>query len=96
MRSTPGAARVCILGAAVGAVLCAAPALTTGAAVPWGTVGLLAGLYLACELPGRCRLVGGSVPVSAGSFFPLLLAAAFLLPPAAAALVAVPGSLAGR
>ncbi|WP_329232680.1 HD-GYP domain-containing protein [Streptomyces sp. NBC_01460] len=96
MRGTPGAARVLILCAAVCAVLGALPALSPGAATPWGTLGLLAALHLACELPGRCRVLGSSVPVSAGSFFPLLLAAAFLLPPSAAVLVAVPGALAGR
>ncbi|MFE9722953.1 HD-GYP domain-containing protein [Streptomyces sp. NPDC005794] len=96
MRGTPGAARVHILCTAVCAALCALPALSPGAGTPWGTLGLLAALYLACELPGRCRVVGGSVPVGAGSFFPLLLAGAFLLPPSAAVLVAVPGALAGR
>ncbi|MEV5157890.1 HD-GYP domain-containing protein [Streptomyces sp. NPDC053728] len=96
MRGTPGAARFHILCAAVCAALCVLPALSPGAATPWGTLGLLAALHLVCELPGRCRLFVGSVPVGAGSFFPLLLAAAFLLPPSAAALVAVPGALAGR
>lgn len=96
MRTTPGAARAYILCAVVCAVVCARSALFPGATTPWGTLGLLAALYLACELPGRCPFFGGSVPVSAGSFFPLLLAAAFLLPPAAAVLVSVPGSLAGR
>ncbi|MER6103955.1 HD-GYP domain-containing protein [Streptomyces sp. NPDC001832] len=95
MRATRGAARAYILTAAVGALLCVLPALRTGAGTPWATVGLLTGLYLACELPRRCPF-GSSVPISAGSFFPLLLAAAFLLPPAAAALVAIPGSLVGR
>nr|WP_202554543.1 HD-GYP domain-containing protein [Streptomyces sp. SID4936] len=74
----------------------ALPALRSGAGTPWVTVTLLTGLYLACELPGRGPFLGSSVPIRAGSFFPLLLAAAFLLPPAAAALVAVPGSLVGR
>jgi hypothetical protein len=78
-----GAARAYILTAAVGALLCVLPALGTGAGTPWATVGLLTGLYLACELPRRCPFFGNSVPLSAGSFFPLLLAAAFLLPPAA-------------
>ncbi|MFJ8883546.1 HD-GYP domain-containing protein [Streptomyces sp. NPDC102402] len=85
-----------ILCAAVCAALCALPALSPGAATPWGTLGLLAALHLVCELPGRRRAFGSAVPVSAGSFFPLLLAAAFLLPPSAAVLVAVPGALAGR
>ncbi|MFI2778623.1 HD-GYP domain-containing protein [Streptomyces sp. ALB3] len=96
MRGTPGAARAYILCAVVGAAFCALPALSPGAGTPWGTLGLLAALYTACELVGRCRAFGGSVPVTAGSFFPLLLAAAFLLPPSAAVLVAVPGALAGR
>ncbi len=96
VRATPLAARAHILAAVVCATLCALPALRPGAGIAWTTVGLLTALYLACELPGRCRLLGGSVPISAGSFFPLLLAAAFLLPPAAAALVAIPGSLVGR
>ncbi|MFE7401301.1 HD-GYP domain-containing protein [Streptomyces sp. NPDC057557] len=96
MRGTRGAARAYILTAAVGALLCVLPALGTGAGGPWATVGLLTGLYLVCELAGRCPFFGSSVPIGAGSFFPLLLAAAFLLPPAAAALVAIPGSLVGR
>nr|WP_237539837.1 HD-GYP domain-containing protein [Streptomyces sp. SID4917] len=61
---------------------------------------MLALLYVVCELPARCRFLGrspnGALPVAAGSFFPVLLAAAFLLPPSAAALVAVPGALCGR
>ncbi|MER5501632.1 HD domain-containing phosphohydrolase [Streptomyces sp. NPDC002466] len=96
MRATRGAARGYILVAAVGALCCVLPVLRTGAEIPWFTLALLTGLYLVCELPGRFPFFGGSVPISAGSFFPLLLAAAFLLPPAAAALVAVPGSLVGR
>ncbi|MEE1813040.1 HD-GYP domain-containing protein [Streptomyces sp. BE133] len=95
MRATRGAARAYILTAAVVALSCVLPALGTGAGTPWVTVGLLTGLYLVCELPGRCPFFGNSVPIGAGSFFPLLLAAAFLLPPAAAALVAIPGSLVG-
>ncbi|MER8085910.1 HD-GYP domain-containing protein [Streptomyces sp. NPDC094048] len=96
MGATHGAARAYVLVAAAGALLCVLPALRTGAGTPWATVGLLTALYLACELPGRCPFFGSSVPIGAGSFFPLLLAAAFLLPPAAAGLVAIPGSLAGR
>ncbi|MFD9751443.1 HD-GYP domain-containing protein [[Kitasatospora] papulosa] len=96
MRGISGAARAHILCAALCAAVCALPAWSPGAHTPWGTLGLLAALHLICELPGRCRLVGGSVPVGAGSFFPLLLAAAFLLPPSAAVLVAVPGALVGR
>ncbi|MFF1349975.1 HD-GYP domain-containing protein [Streptomyces sp. NPDC058322] len=96
MRATRGAARTFIPAVALGALICVLPALRGGAGTPWITVALLTGLYLACELPGRCPFFGSSVPIRAGSFFPLLLAAAFLLPPAAAALVAVPGSLVGR
>ncbi|MFI6859758.1 HD-GYP domain-containing protein [Streptomyces sp. NPDC050421] len=96
MRATRGAARAYILAVALGAALCVLPALRPGAGTPWTTLGLLAALYLVCELPGRCPFFGSSVPISAGSFFPLLLAAAFLLPPPAAALVAIPGSLVGR
>ncbi|MFI5769261.1 HD-GYP domain-containing protein [Streptomyces sp. NPDC051658] len=96
MRATRGAARAYIPAVAVGALLCVLPALRSGAGTPWVTVALLTGLYLVCELPGRCPFFGSSVPIRAGSFFPLLLAAALLLPPAAAALVAVPGSLVGR
>ncbi|MFJ7629868.1 HD-GYP domain-containing protein [Streptomyces sp. NPDC097595] len=92
MRATRGAARAHIGAVALGAALCAGPALRPG--TPWTTLALLAGLYLACELLGRRPFPVGAV--GAGSFFPLLLAAAFLLPPPAAALVAVPGSLAGR
>lgn len=96
MRAIRGAARAYILAVALGAALCVLPALRPGAGTPWTTLGLLTGLYLICELPGRCPFFGSSVPISAGSFFPLLLAAAFLLPPPAAALVAIPGSLVGR
>lgn len=96
VRSTPGAARLYILGASVCAAFCALPALTPGAGTPWGTLALLAALCLVCELPARHPALGGSLPVGAGSFFPLLLAAAFLLPPAAAVLVSIPGSLADR
>lgn len=96
VRSTPGAARLCILGASAGAALCALPALLPGAGTPWGTLALLAALYLVREVPARRSFFGDPAPVTAGAFFPLLLAAAFLLPPAAAVLVSLPGSLAGR
>ncbi|MER5616788.1 HD-GYP domain-containing protein [Streptomyces sp. NPDC002215] len=96
MRATRGAARAYIAAVVLGALCCVLPALRSGAGTPWVTVALLTGLYLGCELPGRCPFFGSSMPIRAGSFFPLLLAAAFLLPPAAAALVAVPGSLVGR
>ncbi len=96
MRSVPAAARAYIFCAVLCAAACALPALRQHAATDWTAVGLLAGLYTVCELPARCRYLGGYVPVGAGSFFPVLLAAAYLLPPAAAALVAVPGALLGR
>ncbi|UUN29088.1 HD-GYP domain-containing protein [Streptomyces sp. FIT100] len=97
MRGIPGGARALILCAVVCAAACALPALLPGARVPWGTVALIAAVYAVCELPARGpflgRFLGGSVPLSAGSFFPVLLAAALLLPPAAAALAAVPGAV---
>nr|WSW66890.1 HD-GYP domain-containing protein [Streptomyces sp. NBC_00995] len=96
MRATRGAARAYILAVALVAAVCVLPALRPGAGTSWTTLATLAGLYLACELPGRCPFFASSVPLGAGSFFPLLLAAAFLLPPPAAALVAIPGSLVGR
>ncbi|MFE0425291.1 HD-GYP domain-containing protein, partial [Streptomyces sp. NPDC058953] len=104
MRSVPAAAGAYVLAAVVCAAGCALPALTgssigppgTAAAVPWTAAALLAGLYAICELPGRCPYTGHAVPVRPGSFFPVLLAAAFLLPASAAALVAVPGALLSR
>ncbi|WP_329381841.1 HD-GYP domain-containing protein [Streptomyces sp. NBC_01716] len=109
MKATPGAARVYICCAVLAALACVLPAFTLPALRPfsaagpdslWPAVLLLGTLYALCETPARFRLlrrpVRGSVPVVAGSFFPVLLAAAFLLPPAAAALVAVPGGLCGR
>nr|WP_245791298.1 HD-GYP domain-containing protein [Actinacidiphila rubida] len=76
-------------------MLCAAPAPVAGP--PWPTVAVLAVLYALCE-PGVLRRVtdGPHRPSAVGPFLPVLLAGALLLPPAAAALVAVPGSLAGR
>jgi putative nucleotidyltransferase with HDIG domain len=85
MRGLPAGARVYVMCAVLGAVLCALPADRT----PWRAVALLAALYAGCELLGRRSL-------GAGSFLPVLLAAALLLPPSAAALAAVPGALAGR
>ncbi|QXE34807.1 HD-GYP domain-containing protein [Streptomyces sp. GMY02] len=101
MRAIPGAARAYILVAVLCAGACVWPALSSG--TPWAAVAPLALLYAFCETPARgrfLRFMGGSVhgasPVVAGSFFPVLLAAAFLLPPSAAALVAVPGALCAR
>ncbi|MFF3749633.1 HD-GYP domain-containing protein [Streptomyces sp. NPDC002018] len=99
MRAIPGAARAYILGTVLCAAACVRPALRSET-TPWRAVALLALLYIVCELPARCRVLGrslkGALPVVAGSFFPVLLAAAFLLPPSAAALVAVPGALCAR
>ncbi|HEY9369187.1 MAG TPA: metal-dependent phosphohydrolase, partial [Streptomyces sp.] len=96
----PGAARGYLACAALCAAALAAPALRPGALTPWTTVALLAAVYACCELPARFRLfermLGGTPPTGAGSFLPVLLAAALLLPPAAAALTALPGALAAR
>ncbi|MFF2850766.1 HD-GYP domain-containing protein [Streptomyces sp. NPDC058001] len=94
MRSVPVSARAYILCAGLGALLCAAPALTPH--TPWAAVTLLALLYAGCEQVPRCRFVGRHAPQGMGTFFPVLLAGAFLLPPGAAALVAVPGALLAR
>ncbi|MEV6952317.1 HD-GYP domain-containing protein [Streptomyces sp. NPDC051183] len=94
MRALPPMARAYILCAVLAAVLCAAPALADPA-TPWPAVGMLTVLYLGCELVKTCPLLGRRVPEGLGSFFPVVLAAVFLLPPAAAALVALPGGLAG-
>ncbi|MGW6390760.1 HD-GYP domain-containing protein [Streptomyces sp. NPDC055103] len=96
MRGIPRAAGVYIGCALLAAGACVLPALRPGAATPWGTVAVLAALYALCELPARCRLLGDSVPMGTGSFFPVLLASALLLPPTAAALTALPGSLLAR
>ncbi|MCA1220477.1 HD-GYP domain-containing protein, partial [Streptomyces sp. 8L] len=103
MKVIPGAARACIAAAVLVAAACVLPAALT-AETPWRAVLPLALLYALCEAPApacvRLRAAGGamdaSAPVAPGSFFPVLLAAAFLLPPSAAALVAVPGALLGR
>ncbi|MCX5404716.1 HD-GYP domain-containing protein [Streptomyces sp. NBC_00335] len=94
MRVLPPLARAYVLCAVIAACACVAPAVT-GAATPWPCVGLLSVLYLGCELVKVCPLMGHRVPEGLGSFFPVVLAAVFLLPPAAAALVALPGGLAG-
>ncbi|MEU1072301.1 MULTISPECIES: HD-GYP domain-containing protein [unclassified Streptomyces] len=95
-RTLPWGARAVLLGAVAGAGACALPVVR--ADVPWGALGLLAGLYALCEWPARCPFRAGrlTVPTASGCFFPVLLAAAFLLPPAAAALAAVPGALLTR
>ncbi|MCX4780962.1 HD-GYP domain-containing protein [Streptomyces sp. NBC_01264] len=94
MRVLPPLARAYVLCAVLAACSCIAPAVA-GSATPWPSVGLLSVLYLGCELVKVCPLMGRRVPEGLGSFFPVVLAAVFLLPPAAAALVALPGGLAG-
>ncbi|MER6617680.1 HD-GYP domain-containing protein [Streptomyces xantholiticus] len=102
MTAIPTAARVYILAvvlcaaAAAGPVVAVTPLAAITTALPWASMLLLAVLYAGCELPARYRRAGEPVRVGAGTFFPVLLAAAFLLPPAAAALVPVPGALLGR
>ncbi|MFC5212426.1 HD-GYP domain-containing protein [Streptomyces coerulescens] len=78
MEATPVRARVYIGLVALGALCCLHTLPSPH--IPWWAVVLLAALYAGGE-----RL--------SGSFYPVLLAAAFLLSPSAAALVAVPGAL---
>ncbi|MFE9635929.1 HD-GYP domain-containing protein [Streptomyces sp. NPDC006463] len=94
MRVLPPGARGYILCAVLAAVACVAPAFADSG-TPWASVALLAVLYLGCELVKIWPLPGSRVPEGIGSFFPVVLAAVFLLPPPAAALVALPGALAG-
>ncbi|WP_330332527.1 HD-GYP domain-containing protein [Streptomyces sp. NBC_00536] len=94
MRVLPPGARAYILCAVLGALACVLPALLRPG-TPWAAVATLGGLYLACELVKVCPPFGERVPEGIGSFFPVVLAAVLLLPPSAAALVAVPGALAG-
>ncbi|MFI9050317.1 HD-GYP domain-containing protein [Streptomyces sp. NPDC053427] len=58
MRELPVAARGYIGGAAVAAALCAAPAVTLGAA-SWTSTLVLTALYGLCEQLRRCPLTGG-------------------------------------
>ncbi|MGW3568127.1 HD-GYP domain-containing protein [Streptomyces sp. NPDC000941] len=105
MRAVPLAARVYVVSAALLAAVCAAPALTPAADVPWATAALLAALYAAGARrppPHACPpqsppppAVAPAVTVSPDWCGPALLAGAFLLPAPAAALVAVPGALLG-
>ncbi|MEW2413952.1 HD-GYP domain-containing protein [Streptomyces sp. NPDC046866] len=105
MRELHPAARGLVLCTVLAACACTAPVFLEPAAAAAATGGtasarpsavLLALLFLGCELARVCPLPGGRrAPEGTGPFFPVLLAAAFLLPPAAAALVAVPGALAG-
>ncbi|KAF4405439.1 HD domain-containing protein [Streptomyces lycii] len=96
MRVVPPGACAYILCAVLAAGLCAAPAVRPDAGTPWAAVALLAFLYAVCEQLTRCPLMGHRAPADMGSFVPVLLAGTFLLSPSAAALVAVPGALAGR
>ncbi|MFD8952842.1 HD-GYP domain-containing protein [Streptomyces xanthophaeus] len=94
MRVLPPGARAYILCAVLAAFACITPAVSAPG-TPWGSVALLAVLYLGCELVRVCPLLGSRMPEGIGAFFPVLMAAVFLLPPSAAALVALPGGLAG-
>ncbi|MER5210922.1 HD-GYP domain-containing protein [Streptomyces sp. NPDC002838] len=80
----PVRARAYVSCVVVGALICVLPLPTVR--TPWWAVLLLAVLYCGCEqVAARWRF--------AGTFYPVLLAAAFLLPPSAAALVPLPGAL---
>ncbi|MBK6016775.1 HD-GYP domain-containing protein [Streptomyces sp. MBT53] len=83
MEATPARARAYVLCVVAGALFCLLPLPAVHA--PWWAVALLAALYAGCEQIARRRF--------AGTFYPVLLAAAFLLPPPAAALVPLPGAL---
>ncbi|WP_405950465.1 HD domain-containing protein [Streptomyces prunicolor] len=83
MEATPARARAYVVCAVSGALWCLLPLPTVH--TPWWAVALLAALYAGCEQVARRRF--------AGTFYPVLLAAAFLLPPPAAALVPLPGAL---
>ncbi|MFJ6724702.1 HD-GYP domain-containing protein [Streptomyces sp. NPDC091281] len=83
MEGIPVRARVCVAGAALGALCCLAP--LPAEPPSWWAVVLLAALYAGGERVARRRF--------AGTLYPVLLAGAFLLPPAAAALVPLPGAL---
>lgn len=95
----PWAAHCLIAGALCAAAWCAAPALRGSVRPEWSVLLPLAALYAVCEYAPRCpllRLAGVKVPGNIRAFLPLLLTGAFLLPPAVAALVPLPGALAGR
>ncbi|MFF3335030.1 HD-GYP domain-containing protein [Streptomyces sp. NPDC002888] len=83
MEAVPARARVYVVAAALAALLCLLPP-PTASTHAWAVL-LLAALYAGCEQVARRRF--------AGTFYPVLLAAAFLLPPSAAALVPLPGAL---
>ncbi|MFG2127721.1 HD-GYP domain-containing protein [Streptomyces sp. NPDC048751] len=83
MEAVPARARVYVVAVGLVALLCLLPP-STSRTHAWAVL-LLAALYAGCEQVARRRF--------AGTFYPVLLAAAFLLPPAAAALVPLPGAL---
>lgn len=88
MEAVPAQARVYVVCAALGALLCLVPLCQVPpptAWTSWWAVLLLAALYAGGERIARRRF--------AGTFYPVLLAGAFLLPPSAAALVPLPGAL---
>ncbi|MFD8910539.1 HD-GYP domain-containing protein [Streptomyces sp. NPDC059575] len=93
MEAVPARARACVVCAALLALLCVLPLtdgpLTdtplTGTFTSWRAPLLLAALYALCDQIVRRRF--------GGTFYPVLLAAAFLLTPAAAALVPLPAAL---
>ncbi|MGW1838938.1 HD-GYP domain-containing protein [Streptomyces sp. NPDC002067] len=96
MRALPAAARGCIGGAVLAAVVCAAPAVRLGPGAPWADAAALAALHAGCETARHRPLPGIRLPAGTGPFLtalPVLLAGAFLLPPPLAALTAVPGAL---
>ncbi|MFF8941327.1 HD-GYP domain-containing protein [Streptomyces sp. NPDC014864] len=82
MEAVPPRARAYVVCVALAALLCLMPlpVLRT----PWWAVLLLALVYAGCEELARRRF--------GGTFYPVLLAAAFLLPPPAAAFVPLPAA----
>jgi putative nucleotidyltransferase with HDIG domain len=84
VEAVPARARAYVAGLGVAALCCLFP--LPGAGAPWWAVALLALVYAGCEQAAARWRFGGT-------FYPVLLAAAFLLAPPAAALVPVPGAL---
>jgi len=87
-------ARVYVGCVVLAALVCVAP--LADLSVAWWAIVLPAALYAGCEQIARCRPLSTRAPEGLGTFFPVLLAAAFLLPPPAAALVPLPGALLAR
>ncbi|MGW9025321.1 HD-GYP domain-containing protein [Streptomyces sp. NPDC055722] len=87
-------ARVYVGCVVLAALVCVAP--LADLSVAWWAIALPAALYAGCEQIVRCRPLSTRAPEGLGTFFPVLLAAAFLLPPPAAALVPLPGALLTR